>query len=196
MRSIKSLRFVGTVGALAVLLGAAPDTQSSSAAERFTALAVNMGQPGRWKTATVEVAVNRWSSDTERDRLLEALIERGPEKLLDTLQDLPRVGFIRTPDSIGYDVRFARQTPGEDGGERITLVTDRHIGFWEAFERPRTVDYPFTVVELRMKPDGTGEGKMSLFTRIVYDKLNKQIILEDYGTQPALLTAVRRESRG
>jgi hypothetical protein len=45
-----------------------------------------------------------------------------------------------------------------DGGERIFLATDRYIGFWEATQRPRTVDYPFTYIELRLGPDGTGEG--------------------------------------
>jgi hypothetical protein len=87
---------------------------------------------------------------------LSALLEKGPEKLLSTLQDTKRVGYIRTPNSIGYDLHFARRTPGEDGGERIALATDRRIGFWEATNRPRSFDYPFTVIELHIGRDGRG----------------------------------------
>jgi hypothetical protein len=115
----------------------------------------------------------------------------GPEKLLDALQDMPRVGYIRTPDSIGYDLHFARKYPGEDGGERVIRATDRYIPFWEAVNRPRTIDYPFTVIELRIGPNGEGEGKMSLFTRVIPVKQTNTIVLEDYGTQPVLLLNVR-----
>jgi hypothetical protein len=110
------------------------------------------------------------------------------------LQRLPRVGYIRTPNSIGYDLHFARRTPLPDGGERVVLATDRYISFWEATNRPRSIDYPFTVIEIHINADGEGEGKMSLATKIIADKENKQIVLEDYGTQPVLLKSVRRQS--
>jgi hypothetical protein len=130
--------------------------------------------------------------DAARDRLLKALTEKGPEKLLDTLQSLPRVGYIRTPNSLVYDLHYARKAPLPEGGERVTLATDRYIGFWEAANRPRTIDYPFTVIELRFNRDGIGEGKMSIATRVTIDREQKQIELENYGTQPVLLTNVRR----
>jgi hypothetical protein len=121
-------------------------------------------------------------------------MENGPDKLLARLQRLPRVGYIRTPNSIGYDLHFARRTPLPDGGERVVLATDRYISFWEATNRPRSIDYPFTVIEIHINADGEGEGKMSLATKIIADKQNKQIVLEDYGTQPVLLKSVRRQS--
>jgi hypothetical protein len=184
-------RWCVLIGMLAA--AAAPATQTHGTAERFTALAVNMGSPARFTTATVELVVNRWSSEAERDRLLSVLLEKGPNQLLEALRETPRVGYIRTPDSIGYDLHYAQKMPGEDGGERVVLATDRYISFWEAVNRPRTIDYPFTVIELRIGTDGKGEGKMSLFAKIVADKKNKTIILEDYGTQPVLLQSVRRE---
>jgi len=178
--------------AVFVLFATSPAGQTKNEPVRYTALAVNMGSPVRWTSLTVEMAVERWSTDAERDRLVSVLLEKGPDKLLETLQDMPRVGYIRTPDSIGYDLHFARRVPGEDGGERVTLVTDRYIGFWEAANRPRTIDYPFTLVELRIAPNGEGEGKMSLFTKIEVDKKSNTVFLENYGTQPVLLQAVKR----
>ena len=140
------------------------------------------------------MVVNRWSTDAERDRLMAVLMEKGADALLETLRDMPRVGYIRTPDSIGYDLHFARRQPSGDGGERVVLATDRYISFWEATNRPRTVDYPFTVIDLRIGPNGEGEGKMSLFAKVIPDKESNTIVLEDYGTQPVLLNNVRKET--
>jgi hypothetical protein len=75
----------------------------------------------------------------------------------------------------------------------VVIATDRYISFWEARNRPRSIDYPFTVIEMRINRDGVGEGKMSIATRITLDKEKKQLELENYGTQPVLLQSVKRE---
>ena len=179
----------------ACFAAAAVAAQTRGGRERFTAFAVNLdasagARPG---AGVVEIVVQRWSSDAERDRLFSALADKGPEKLLDTLQKLPRAGYIRTPNSIGYDLHFARKAPLDEGGERIVIATDRYISFWEARNRPRSIDYPFTVIEMRINRDGVGEGKMSLATKITLDKDKKMLELENYGTQPVLLQNVKRE---
>lgn len=182
-------------GALAAIVTVVA-AQSNAQAERFTAFAVNMAANiGPTGAQTVEIVVNRWSTDAERDRLLTVLREQGPAKLLDALQAVPRLGYIRTPDSIGYELHYAHKTPGEDGGEHVVIATDRYISFWEARNRPRTIDYPFTVIELHLNRNGEGEGKMSLATKITADRTRETIVLEDYGTQPILLNNVRRQSK-
>jgi hypothetical protein len=187
------VRGVVTAVLATTLLGTA-GVYAKAWVERFNAFAVDLGAPGRASSGQVEFVIERYSTDAERDRLLAVLKDKGPDKLLDALQSLPRVGYFRTPNSIGYDIKFARKRAGEDGGEIITLATDRHIGFWEATNRPRTIDYPFTVVEIHMDKGGKGEGKMSLATKVMYDKNNNSIVLENYKTQPVLLNEVKRES--
>jgi hypothetical protein len=184
---------LGTTAALLVVVAAG--ISASPASERYTAFAVDMGVPGRSTSGQVEFVIERYSTDAERDRLMSVLVEQGPDKLLDTLQSLPRVGYLRTPNSIGYDLKFARRHKGEDGGDVITLVTDRYIGFWEAANQPRTIDYPFTMIEIRIGADGVGEGKMSIATKVTYDKENNTIVLEDYKSQPVMLNQVRRETQ-
>jgi len=188
----KALVFSLIVSA-AVAVGSA---QTHGVRERYTAFAVNMDSSpvARQGAGTVELVVERWSTDAERDRLMKALVEKGPEKLLDTLQSLPRAGYIRTPHSIGYDLHYARKEPMDEGGERVVIATDRYISFWEATNRPRTIDYPFTVIEMRINRDGVGEGKMSLATKITPSNDKKQIELENYGTQPVLLQNIKREA--
>jgi hypothetical protein len=180
---------------LAVLVVAAGTLLVEAAArERFVATAMSLGTPGPTGSGVVEMVVERWSTDAERDQLIKALLEKGPEKLLETLQKMPRAGYIRTPNSIGYDLRYARKMPMDEGGEHIVMATDRYISFWEAVNRPRPIDYPFTLIEMHLGKDGMGEGKMSLLTKIIYEKKKNQVVLENYQSQPVLLTQVRREA--
>jgi hypothetical protein len=104
------------------------------------------------------------------------------------------MGYFRASNGgIGWDIHFARKVPLPDGGERVVLVTDRRISFWEAANQPRSIDYPFTVIELRLNRDGEGEGKMSLATKIIADREQNIVTLENYDLQPVLLSNVRRE---
>ena len=177
-------------GSLLLLAPVAASAQIDDSPARFVASAVDMN---RGAAGTVEFVVNRWSSDADRDRLIAVMFDKGPDKLLDALQEMPRIGFIRTPGSLGLDIRFARHVPDADGGERVLIVTDRRMGFREVANRSRTVDYPFTVIELRMQKSGTGEGQASVATRIIPDKRNNLVTLENYEIQPVLLTSVKRE---
>jgi hypothetical protein len=164
--------------------------------ERYVANAVSLATPGPTGTAVIEISVTRWSPQAESDRLIKTLADKGPEKLLETLRDLPKAGFIRTPGNLGYDLRYARKEPLEEGGEQIVIATDRPIGLWEAVNRPRTIDYPFTLIEMRLDNKGNGEGKLSLATKIVYDKRRSTVVLENYSSAPVMLTKIRREGSG
>jgi hypothetical protein len=170
-------------------------TSPSAVPQTFSALAIDMNAGGSSAAAvTVQIGIDRWSTDAERDALYNTLIEQGPEKLLDKLQSMPKVGYIRTPASIGYDLRFARDgRMGED--ERIILATDRPIGFWEASTKPQLSDYPFTVIEMRIKPNGEGEGKLSVATKITADPDEHTLMLENYTISPITLSSVKRDKK-
>jgi hypothetical protein len=73
------------------------------------------------------------------------------------------------------------------------IATDRRIGFREARNQPRSIDYPFTLIDIRLKPDGKGEGKMSIATKISYDKAKHTVELENYASEPVRLQAVKAE---
>ncbi len=184
---------VAAAGVAAVALITLPiAAQTLGEPERFTALAVNMNGV-RTGTAQIEIAVTRWSTDAERDRLINTLLDKGQNKLLDVLQDMPRVGFIRQTTSIGWDLHYARHTPLPDGGERVVVATDRPVSGFETFNQTRTLDYPFTIVQLTVNSNGEGEGKMSYATKLTADKETKTVTVENWGEQPILLQAVKRE---
>ena len=176
----------------ALVAGLSPPTtaQSNAQPEEFTAFAVNLASdvPAA-TTATVDINITRWSSESERNTLAQTLREKGPDALLRALQKVRPVGRIKTPDSLGYDLRYAHQEPVEEGGRRIVIATDRPIGFWEARNRPRSIDYPFTVIEMHLDNNGVGEGRLSLATKITAGA--NVIVLENYSSQPVLLTQVK-----
>jgi hypothetical protein len=182
-------------GALVVALSgitAAAQVASNSPRERFTAFAVNISEVGRTGGTPMDIVIERWTTDGEAERFMTVFKEKGPEALLDVLRASRRVGYIRTPDSLAYDLHYARELPGEEGGRRIILGTDRPIGFWEAQARPRSFDYPFTVIELRLNKKGEGEGKLSIATKLTLN--GDVLVLENYASQPVMLNNVRKTS--
>ena len=174
---------------VALLSVANPRTsaQTLGEPEDFTAIAI-VNNNLRSGAGTVLIHISRWSTEMERTRLIETLQKKGADQLLDELQDMKSVGTIRTPDSLAYDLRYAHQRPGEDGGRQIVLATDRPIGFWEAVHRPRTIQYPFTVIQMQIGPDGKGKGTLSVATKIVAH--NNVVELENFATQPVMLTEI------
>jgi hypothetical protein len=153
---------------------------------RYIAVAMDLD---RGTTSRVELVVTRWSTDAQRQQLMTTMREKGADALLDTLQGQPKVGYIQVNDSLAWDLHFAWQEPSEDGGQRVILATDRPMSFWETANRPRSADYPFTVVELHLK-DGVGEGTLSEATRVIADKHSNIVVLENFDTQRTRLTQV------
>jgi hypothetical protein len=157
---------------------------------RFTAFAINMGSGPR--AGMVDITIERLTTDEERESLIAAFVEGGQDKLLKALQKVkPRVGYIRTPNSIGYDLQYAYRFVNSDGTSRVIIGTDRPINFWEASSRPRTIDYPFTIIEMRLDEKGNGEGRMAVGTKISKSKDGKTIELENYGISPVALNEIK-----
>jgi len=187
-------RQLNMMAVLFMLLAVVGYAQTNGQPERFTANAVSLSpEYGTWQRI-VEINVDRWSPNAERERLVSTLQTKGPNELLKQLQKNRPVGRIRTPDSLGYDLRYAQQTPLPEGGRMIVIATDRPIGFWEATERPRSIDYPFTVIQMKLDREGNGSGTISYATRIVAHE-NNVIELEDFATQPIMLNNIHAEAK-
>jgi hypothetical protein len=163
---------------------------------RFTAFNVSMptGVAG-----VTEINIERWTTDAERSSLLELVEtakvgEGGQRKLLSALQKVkPRVGFIRTPNSIGWDLRYAAEFTQPDGTRQIVIATDKPVSFGAAASQSEVMDYPFTIIEMRMKPNEKGEGKMLAASSI--STKNGRLELENYGQEPVRLTSITEEKK-
>ena len=107
----------------------------------------------------------------------------------------PTVGYLWTSEVVGYSIKYAYRIPLPDGGERIILVTDRRLGAgtggWKVATGTPT-DYEFTLIELRMDSKGSGEGKASLTSKVIFENEAKTLALDNYAATPAVLQNVKR----
>ena len=172
-----------TLSAAASLLA-----QGSKPIERFEAFAASLGT-GR--SAVVEITIDRWSTDAERESLLTTLQEFGPDKLLDALQKIrPPVGRINVRGRLGYELFYARNHPNPDGSRRVVFATNRRVSFREAATNPRSMQYQFTLGELHLDKDGKGDGKLVPAAKVSWNKDQKKLEIENYNALPVDLLKV------
>lgn len=162
---------------------------------RLTGFAINQTGASPKSTGTFDIQVDRFSTQEERLALIAAYEKGGQDELLKALQAIPkRVGFIKFAQSIGYDLQYAWLTPLPEGGKFLFLATDRPVSAFEQMKAGRRMDYPFTIIQIKL-PDGKkGEGKVSAQVQIRTAKDGKNIELENYGTLPTLLNSITEVS--
>ena len=188
-------KYLAVAAAVAAVVIASPPVAGKQASEKFTGFAINLNSGP--STATVDFTIDRWSSEADRNNLLSILQEEknsytANEKMLKVLQKMPKVGYIRTPDRLAWDLQYARQSPLPEGGRRLVLATDRPVGFREAASSARTMDYPFTIIEVQLDKNDKGVGKILAGTRLYIDKKSKELVLENYAQQPIRFNEIRR----
>jgi hypothetical protein len=196
-----TLRWTGLAMAAALSVSTASVTveaQNRRPIERLLATSVNMSNVGRTKAGRIEMVIERWSSERERDELIATLKDKGSDALLSKLQKMPRVGYIRDANggSIGWDLHFARERKLDDGTRQIVLATDRPISAWEAFNRPRSADYDFTLADIRFDGDGKGVGKLAVAAKITSNPKTGAIEIENFASEPVRLTEVTSSNSG
>jgi hypothetical protein len=187
----KTSKELAILGTALLLVGVPSEAPAADPILSMTAFAVNMSGVGRTRAETLQIVIERWTSDEERQALLDTLVESGSDKLMDAVQKIkPRAGYIRTTTSLGWDIQFAREADTASGGKRIIFATDRPMGFYELRNNNRSADYEFMLCEIRLGANGKGEGKLAGGSKISYDKDKKQIEIENYGIEPVRLTQV------
>jgi len=174
--------------ALALSTAASPKAAAEDALLRLRAWAVNLNNNVR--TNTVDIVIERWSTPEEIDKLRGIMIE-DRTKLLEAVQKVkPRCGYVRTSNSLGWDIQFAHETEFEDGTRKIVVATDRPISFWEARNNPRSRDYEFTLAEIRLPKEGKGQGKAIPAAKLTYNKEKNTLEIENYSREPVRLNEV------
>lgn len=197
----------GALAAGAIALPAGAQQVTPSAADKVTinGWALNMSNIATGANQSIRINIDSWSSTAERQRLIETFLEKKQDGLLRALEKEPEHGRFNFPGymgpdpnnvmRLGTDIRYAMSFPGDEGGRRIVVITPRVIGFREARNQPRTVDYPFTLFEMHFDKEGKGEGKMAYATQINFDKKNNSIELENYSSEPVRLNNLELEVR-
>ncbi len=191
LRTVASLA-LGT--ALALPLTASVALAKEESILRLRAFSVDLNN--RARTNTIDIVIERWSSPEEAANLRAVLVEKGEDKLLSALQKTkPRCGFVRTSTSLGWDIFFARETPLPDGGRKIVIASDRPVSMWEARNSGRSMDYQFSLAEIRLPKEGKGQGKAIPYAQLTFNKETNTLEIENYQREPVRLNEITVESK-
>ncbi len=188
-------RVIRLLGVCLVLSGAAvavaEKKEKQQPIARFQCFAASLGTGA---TGVVDITLYRFSTDQEREMLLTTLQEFGEDRLLDALQKIrPPVGYMRTPNTLGYDLYFARRHDNPDGSYRVVLATNRRVAFGEVATSTRSMQYQFNVIELHLDKDGKGEGKMVPMAKVSWDAKAQKLEIENYNALPVDLINVKAQ---
>ncbi len=82
----------------------------------------------------------------------------------------------------------ARSKPEADGGRVVRLMIDRPISFREAANNLRSMDYPFSYVEIHLDASGKGDGKLIAAAKVTL--AGNTVEIENLGAQPLKLLDV------
>lgn len=198
-KTIAALVVVGALASAVFAVAAGAQSVTPSATDKVTinGWALSMSNVATGANQSIRINIDRWSSPSQRQHLIDTFLAKKQDGLLKELEKQPELGRFNFPGymgpdpnnvmRLGTDIRYAMSFPGEDGGRRIVVITPRVIGFREAVNQPRIVDYPFSLFEMRFDKDGKGEGKLAYATQINFDKKKNAIELENYSSEPVRL---------
>jgi len=157
----------------------------------FRAFAINMQGGPLSNTGVVEMGIWAWSTDADRDMLMNTLKEKGSDALLDALTSLKPLGYIRGVNTIGWSLYYAKETTLPDGTRRYVFATNRKLTFGEVSRQTRSSEYDFTLVQVHFPPGkDKGEGKLGAAVKVTFNQKTQQIELENYEAMPVQLRDV------
>jgi hypothetical protein len=95
---------------------------------------------------SVKVTIYEYSTDEDRQILVEAFKKGQNQGLVNALTKMKSVGRIAITGTIGYDLSFIRLIPTPTG-RKIRFVTNRVLRFGEAYYNTQTTAYNLTAGE-------------------------------------------------
>ena len=160
-------------------------------ADTLTATTANMTPAG----LNLRIQIIEWQETGARAEVLAALAAGADAAA--QIAKLPTVGYVWQKESpVGYSLKYAHRTAAPDGGERITLVTDRRLGQfdfrgWSVPSPAAAKDLPYSVIELYVDESGQGDGTLSLAADVQLDEESGTVSLAHGAAR--LLSDVKRE---
>jgi hypothetical protein len=171
----------------AVILVSPVLAKKKQAIERYEATAMSL-DAGR--ASIMEIGIFGWSSDQDRDALVQAFKEGGNQALYSALDKSDEMAFVSLPMTMGYQMRYCYQQTS--GGKRIiTLATDRPIALGEVMGDTTSQRDNISLVVLELDPQtGEGTGEMIVGAGL---KINKkgQLEIETIAQDPIKFTKVK-----
>lgn len=190
---VPSLAFLAVL-ALAASPLAQQTPRNAGAPEVFTANANVKGAAGAI-SATIQIDINRYSPDFDRESVEKALKGGGYPSFLGALRKAPEVGSVGIGDQ-KFAIRYAREERTAKG-RTITVVTDKpmfFVGGGSTNAKPRA-GYEVGAIQMMVDDVGLGSGTMAAAARIKPGPEGVGVQVDDYADQPIKLVSVSRKLR-
>ena len=157
--------------------------------ETFTGrvMSVQTGQAG-----IVEIVVNQWSPAVEKKILENVLAKSGSPAMVDEMERMPQVGYIRTPETMGDALFYGTDTTLPDGTRQVVFATNRPMTAMASIGGGAKNNYDLSVIEIRFKKgDDKGEGKIVIGGKASIDPKTNKLSITNYGGEPPRLADVK-----
>ena len=151
-------------------------------------LSYGSGFSTRMRTSPFTLRINGITTDEDASRFLSELQDGGQDDLLDAIKN-EQVGTLSLGSQLGRRINVL-VVKDDDGRKKLIGIFERWLGFAELRGGYRSLDYPFSYIELFIDPrTGRGEGTYFAAARIRYRNGNVEV--EDFATLPSRLLNVR-----
>ena len=187
---------LGAAAIVCVLLlsgiqGVAQDEQALHEVCQAQAMGQNT-QAGQ--TFNVTVHIDEYSTPEERQILIDAFNTGGSKGLYNALDKMSARGRIAVTGTLGYDIKYARKIPADEGFKLI-VVTNRPINFREAWNSGRSVNYNLSYLEITLNKE-TGKGTGTLIPAALFkiDKKSGEVTIEAF-RNPFTLTNIEDRTK-
>ena len=179
------------IATLAALVLSTVPVGAQEVPERWRGRIAALGGPAGGQTAYLTLQADEWTPDATIQLLAATLVDKGEEALLKEMAALPVAGWIVIGEGLRYDVRTMRSFNLPDGTRLVRSLTDRPIQFGEMMRPTISRNYGFGLVELYLKADGTGEGRVIPAAKIDFE--DGEVQVTSFGTQPFVVVQVAPE---
>jgi len=158
----------------------------------YSAVWAVVGGSGGGSTVSINIRITRYNTDEDLKNFASLLVEGGPDRLRRALED-EDVGQLSPTGRVGTPIAIARKLV-KGNKTIIRVVTARNLSFVELRYSGRSVDYPFTIVELVLDKDGKGTGTAIAAAKIRFNKKKNTYEIESlqHGTAYNKLLNVQR----
>jgi len=160
-----------------------------SGTEVFTGTILN--REGKMISYSFTLRLNGRTSHEESQRYLTILDRDGQTGLMRAVRN-NNFGSFTAAGQTRRNLLFVQESQ-VGGTRRIIAAFERWIGVREARAGLRTMDHPFSTIELNVDQRGRGTGTFIGLARIRMDRrAERRVEVVSYGTFPARITGVRQ----
>ncbi len=149
------------------------------APEQYSATWVVTGGSAGGASVPIDIHITRYNTNAEIAEYASVLAKSGGPALRSVLEKQD-VGQFSPVGRVGTTLCVARKLMNGDTTV-VRVLTLRDITFQELRNNGRSVDYPYTMLELRLDKNGNGTGAAIRAAKISFNKKKNNYEIESFG---------------